>query len=689
MLFSNLQKPVPSKYKVFIMKPVNKLFYCAVLVSFLAGSAFSVGEPIVIGTSNLPTATAFNNARRIVRDADDSLFVFYQDSVDKRPVIRTTSSLHGETWSEPEIFAYGSAPAANISKEDVIYVAYVTENRQGITVKSSLGDEITTSGLLDCNYPSIETTTQAVHVLWQAKREDLQTTNIFYQQFNKDLTLDFPFPFSREVLISVDTTDSKYPVICGSLTYLWDFKHILWTDSSLITGSTFLSYVYLDENYDYPYDPFPAAQKITNSDGFAYPSISDGYGMIAFTCCDLINNGLITAHAREKEGGLDLRTTFLYKTNSIPLPGADDVYIENCAIVWQDNNEIYYGHMKDNYLIDSKAIQISTTGPDKKMYPAVCYKKIKRYYYDIIWTEGNAPPYKIMYSREPKFLSPYFLKIQESKKYIAQYMKKSPYVMCEMWGGVGPYNFKFKDYESLLGPLTFEANWTFWGYFFTLFGTPIKSGSFECTLIVSDSDYPVTSDSIEVTIVVQNAAPQFNSPDSATARIGQKFSYSAHAQDPDSNQVFYQFLDYPIWLSPADSILSGTVPLNAIDTSFTVIATDGDKSDTLSVFVDIDTTQSYVNKPERSVPTKFVLHQNYPNPFNPETTIKCEIPRMSHVKICIYNIKGGLVDVIQDGRLAAGYYSFTWNATDKPSGTYFIRLQTEGYTRLKKCVLLK
>ncbi len=45
--------------------------------------------------------------------------------------------------------------------------------------------------------------------------------------------------------------------------------------------------------------------------------------------------------------------------------------------------------------------------------------------------------------------------------------------------------------------------------------------------------------------------------------------------------------------------------------------------------------------------------------------------------------------MIQDGRLDAGYYSFTWNAANKPSGTYFFRLQTEGYTGLKKCVLLK
>jgi len=670
------------------MKPVNKSYIGAVLVLFFTCISFSAGEPVVIGHSNLPTATAYNNARRNVRDSNDSLFVFYQDSVDNRPVIWTTSSLHGETWSKPEIFAYGSAPAVNITEENVIYVAYVMENRQGITIKSSLGDEITTSDLQEYNCPSIETTSNAVHVLWQAKKEDLLTKNIFYQEFQKDLTL--VLPFFKEVLVSEDTNDSKYPVICGPLSFLSDLLHILWTDSSLTTGKTSLSYVYLDDDYHYPDDSFPAFKKVINSEGYAYPSISAEWENITFTCCDLVNNGLVTAYAKgTKEAGLDLKTTCLYKTNNIPMPGADDVTIPNCAIVWQDNNDIYYGQTEYNYLIDSKAIQISTTGTDKKMFPAVCYKKIKRHYFDIIWTEGNTPQYKIMYSREPKSLSPYFLKIRETKNYIAQYMKKSPYVMCEMSGGVGPYIFKFKDYETVLGPITFEDNWTSWGYFFTLFGTPVKSGTFDCTLIVSDSDYPVTSDSIHVTIVVQNTAPQFDSPDTVGASINQKFSYPAHALDPDTNQVFYQFIDYPSWLSPADSILSGTVPDNAVDTSFTVIATDGDMADRLSVFVKIDTTQSSVKQQNKSVPSKFVLHQNYPNPFNPETTILCEIPKMSYVKINVYNINGTLVEVIQEGRLDAGTYSFTWNAADKPSGTYFFRLQTEGYTGLKKCILLK
>ena len=40
------------------------------------------------------------------------------------------------------------------------------------------------------------------------------------------------------------------------------------------------------------------------------------------------------------------------------------------------------------------------------------------------------------------------------------------------------------------------------------------------------------------------------------------------------------------------------------------------------------------------VPNKFELKQNYPNPFNPTTVIEYSIPKVSNVKITVFDILG-------------------------------------------------
>ena len=94
-----------------------------------------------------------------------------------------------------------------------------------------------------------------------------------------------------------------------------------------------------------------------------------------------------------------------------------------------------------------------------------------------------------------------------------------------------------------------------------------------------------------------------------------------------------------------------------------------------------------IENPEiEELPNATILQSAYPNPFKPETTIKFSIKETETADFTIYNIKG---QVIISACFDAGYYEYKWNAEDYPSGVYFYKLQTKGYSKTSKMLLLK
>jgi hypothetical protein len=92
---------------------------------------------------------------------------------------------------------------------------------------------------------------------------------------------------------------------------------------------------------------------------------------------------------------------------------------------------------------------------------------------------------------------------------------------------------------------------------------------------------------------------------------------------------------------------------------------------------------------EDAMPDRIAFMHNYPNPFNASTTIEFTLLVETEVELAIYNILGQKITSLLVGRKPAGDYSITWDAGDSPSGVYFARLETEGYFRNIKIVLLK
>ncbi|MCK4640876.1 MAG: T9SS type A sorting domain-containing protein, partial [Candidatus Marinimicrobia bacterium] len=86
---------------------------------------------------------------------------------------------------------------------------------------------------------------------------------------------------------------------------------------------------------------------------------------------------------------------------------------------------------------------------------------------------------------------------------------------------------------------------------------------------------------------------------------------------------------------------------------------------------------------------KFRLSQNYPNPFNPTTTIRYDIPKTSQVTLTIYNMNGHVVDKLVNQKQEPGFYSVNWNASQYSSGVYIYRIQADGFSAVKNCILMK
>ncbi len=89
------------------------------------------------------------------------------------------------------------------------------------------------------------------------------------------------------------------------------------------------------------------------------------------------------------------------------------------------------------------------------------------------------------------------------------------------------------------------------------------------------------------------------------------------------------------------------------------------------------------------MPLTFTLSQNYPNPFNPTTTIKYQIPKLSIVKLIVYDVLGNEITKLVYEEKPAGSYEVELDGTGLQSGVYLYRLQTDSFVEAKKMVLLK
>ena len=89
------------------------------------------------------------------------------------------------------------------------------------------------------------------------------------------------------------------------------------------------------------------------------------------------------------------------------------------------------------------------------------------------------------------------------------------------------------------------------------------------------------------------------------------------------------------------------------------------------------------------VPAEFSLSHNYPNPFNPETMIQFSLPAPQKVTLEVYSIEGRNIQTLIDRRMQAGMHTVTFSGEDLPSGVYLYRIDTQGFSAVRRMLLIK
>jgi hypothetical protein len=89
------------------------------------------------------------------------------------------------------------------------------------------------------------------------------------------------------------------------------------------------------------------------------------------------------------------------------------------------------------------------------------------------------------------------------------------------------------------------------------------------------------------------------------------------------------------------------------------------------------------------IPDKYILSQNYPNPFNPVTKITFAIPKRGLVSLKVYDVLGRVTAELVNEIKTAGNYLIDFDASGFASGVYFYKLEVNGFSDVKRMIIIK
>ena len=654
------------------MRPVLS-FFCIAITAALLHAQY----PLKIGESHRADATAWNNARRIVRTSDDRRIVVYQDSLDGKSAVMWTSSPDGQDWSEPAILEYGACPAVAVSESNRVYAVWeqVASSQSGSAYLNEGQPEWEKSGVHAARFPCVDVVDNEVYIVFEWQED------IYFRQY--DSTLENIIVLAENV--SQNEIACSMPVVVTDIEYENNIVHILWNEEGSPGLFRIKDFKFNSDDKDWPYSGFyywmdqcdPVV--ITELSGIRYPSASQRMGSIFFSGAnenqELIHAMLIL----EDMEGCTALMVGLNRSREGTFPSIDDIGPkgEKCALVWQEAAEIMSGTLFNTLLVPESVQQLSPDNGRAKYFPSICYKTFREDSFDVVWTEGENGSYDILYGRYEKWPGEFGMFCLDSG---CGYYKKACSLDFGLLGRYHSYNWEIRNlpqefYEYGGGNLIY------------IDGIPEQSGTFELCFIFTTYNDPAWSDTCFYTLIIHNTAPQITSSDVIHAVPGERIRYRAEAVDQEDNDIVYSFEQYPHYLDRYIADIFGNIPADAGDTSFVVIATDGEKSDTLTVAIQIESANQIDHFNE--TPDTYKLHSSYPNPFNGVMTLHYQIPEAARVKIDVYNLQGEWIQSLADGFQTPGQHRIRWNGAGVPSGVYLIQMHAGKFSAKTKCLLVK
>ncbi len=168
--------------------------------------------------------------------------------------------------------------------------------------------------------------------------------------------------------------------------------------------------------------------------------------------------------------------------------------------------------------------------------------------------------------------------------------------------------------------------------------------------------------------------------------VDSTLEFSVIPFNPDSDSLEY------IWLLDNEQL---DIDTSFIELSFpeinqyevTSVVRDGIEVDTILWTVDVQEWSFTADDADfADFPSTPVLYPASPNPFNSSVKLSLYSPKVNHVSLSIFDIKGREVSQLIDGNVGAGSLSLIWDASNYPAGVYLVRMSAGSEFRFLKIV---
>lgn len=160
---------------------------------------------------------------------------------------------------------------------------------------------------------------------------------------------------------------------------------------------------------------------------------------------------------------------------------------------------------------------------------------------------------------------------------------------------------------------------------------------------------------------------------------------SAWVERANEGSAGWVRLEAPVVTSPSGCSIMDATTQPGVTYSYRVLATDT-RGDTVT-FASISITAT-------GTIAEFALKQIWPNPTKGHSTISFSVPRVAHIGVKVFDVRGRLVNTLVDASYSPGRYQTTWDGRTRdgqtaPNGVYFVHLVTPERQLVQRVTLVR